>query len=152
MYGSTLIEIAKLLVRFSWNIGISIEFTRKLLWIARTVFLLLMRPTKLLLIGTRLGMMKGNLTEKISKGDKNLTRKLNDDFSYCLPSGNNATLKGRSLMLVRNVGHLMTTPTVLDHNGDEVFEGLLDAMYSHNSTAATLIELEVIRLLDQYTL
>ena len=75
-----------------------------------------------------LGMMKGNLTEKISKGDKTFTRKLNDDFSYCLPSGNNATLKGRSLMLVRNVGHLMTTPTVLDHNGDEVFEGLLDAM------------------------
>ena len=75
-----------------------------------------------------LGMMKGNLTEKISKGDKTFTRKLNDDFSYCLPSGNKATLKGRSLMLVRNVGHLMTTPTVLDHNGDEVFEGLLDAM------------------------
>ena len=75
-----------------------------------------------------LGMMKGNLTEEISKGDKTFTRKLNDDFSYCLPSGNNATLKGRSLMLVRNVGHLMTTPTVLDQNGDEVFEGLLDAM------------------------
>ena len=75
-----------------------------------------------------LGLMKGNLTEEISKGDKTFTRKLNDDFSYCLPSGDNATLKGRSLMLVRNVGHLMTTPTVLDQNGDEVFEGLLDAM------------------------
>ena len=75
-----------------------------------------------------LGLMKGNLTEEISKGDKTFTRKLNDDFSYCLPSGDIATLKGRSLMLVRNVGHLMTTPTVLDQNGDEVFEGLLDAM------------------------
>ena len=75
-----------------------------------------------------LGMMKGDLTEEVAKGDSFFTRKLNDDFSYNMPSGNTATLKGRSLMLVRNVGHLMTTPTVLDQNGDEVFEGLLDAI------------------------
>ena len=75
-----------------------------------------------------LGMMKGDLTEKVIKEDSAFTRKLNDNFSYYTPSGNTATLKGTSLMLVRNVGHLMTTPTVLDKNGDEVFEGLLDAI------------------------
>ena len=75
-----------------------------------------------------LGMMKGDLTEKVIKEDGAFTRKLNDNFSYYTPSGNTATLKGTSLMLVRNVGHLMTTPTVLDKNGDEVFEGLLDAI------------------------
>jgi malate synthase len=75
-----------------------------------------------------LGMMKGDLTEKVIKEDGAFTRKLNDNFSYYTPSGNTATLKGTSLMLVRNVGHLMTTPTVLDQNGDEVFEGLLDAI------------------------
>ena len=75
-----------------------------------------------------LGLMKGDLTEEVTKGDSAFTRKLNDDFSYCMPCGTTASLKGRSLMLVRNVGHLMTTPTVLDQNGDEVFEGLLDAI------------------------
>jgi len=75
-----------------------------------------------------LGMMKGDLTEEVAKGDSFFTRKLNNDFSYNMPCGNTATLKGRSLMLVRNVGHLMTTPTVLDQNGDGVFEGLLDAI------------------------
>jgi malate synthase len=75
-----------------------------------------------------LGLMKGDLTEEVTKGDSAFTRKLNDDFPYCMPCGTTASLKGRSLMLVRNVGHLMTTPTVLDQNGDEVFEGLLDAI------------------------
>ena len=75
-----------------------------------------------------LGLMKGDLTEEVTKGDSAFTRKLNDDFSYCMPCGTTASLKGRSLMLVRNVGHLMTTPTVLDQNCDEVFEGLLDAI------------------------
>ena len=74
-----------------------------------------------------LGMMKGDLTEEVSKGDYTFTRKLNSDFSYKTSNGQTATLKGRSLMLVRNVGHLMTTPTVLDQNGDAIFEGLLDA-------------------------
>ena len=53
---------------------------------------------------------------------------MNEDFSYKTPSGEVSTLKGKSLMLVRNVGHLMTTPTVLDQNDEEVFEGLLDAL------------------------
>ena len=75
-----------------------------------------------------LGLMKGDLSEKVTKKGKTFTRTLNEDFSYKTPSGEVSTLKGTSLMLVRNVGHLMTTPTVLDQNDEEVFEGLLDAL------------------------
>ena len=75
-----------------------------------------------------LGLMKGNLTENISKGGKEFTRKMNSDRNYQSLSGNPVTLKGRSLMFVRNVGHLMTNSAIIDSNNNEVPEGILDAM------------------------
>jgi len=75
-----------------------------------------------------LGLMKGNLTESITKNGKTFTRKMNNDKSYQSLSGNNVTLKGRSLMFVRNVGHLMTNNAIIDKQGREIPEGILDAM------------------------
>ena len=75
-----------------------------------------------------LGLMKGDLSEKIEKSGRQFVRSLNDDIAYVDADGTNATLKGRSLMLVRNVGHLMTNPAVLDSEGREIGEGLLDAL------------------------
>ena len=59
-----------------------------------------------------------------------MTRSLNPDRSYIAPDGSNFQLSGRSLMLVRNVGHLMTNPAILDKDGNEVPEGILDAMFT----------------------
>ncbi|WP_428426838.1 malate synthase G [Pararhizobium sp.] len=75
-----------------------------------------------------LGLMRGDLQEEVSKGGKTFTRKLNPDFSFAAPNGGEVTLKGRALMLVRNVGHLMTNPAILDRDGNEVPEGIMDAM------------------------
>ena len=75
-----------------------------------------------------LGLMKGDLVEDVTKGCSTFQRKLNPDREYTGADGRPLRLKGRSLMLVRNVGHLMTTPAILDRDGNEVFEGLLDAM------------------------
>jgi malate synthase len=75
-----------------------------------------------------LGLMNGTLTETVSKGGSSFERRLNPDRAYIAPDGGTFTLKGRSLMLIRNVGHLMTNPAILDRNGREVPEGLLDAM------------------------
>jgi malate synthase len=75
-----------------------------------------------------LGLMRGDLVETVAKGGGSFERKLNADHSYRAPDGSAISLKGRSLMLVRNVGHLMTNPAVLDRDGNEAFEGLLDAM------------------------
>ena len=75
-----------------------------------------------------LGLMRGDLTEEVSKGGKTFTRKLNPDLDYTAPDGSSFELKCRSLMLVRNVGHLMTNPAILDRDGNEVPEGIMDAM------------------------
>ncbi len=75
-----------------------------------------------------LGLMKGDLTSEFQKGGQTMTRRLADDITYAAPDGGDLTLKGRALLWIRNVGHLMTNPAILDANGDEVFEGLMDAM------------------------
>ena len=77
-----------------------------------------------------LGLMKGNLTATFEKNGKEMTRTLSEDRIYQSIDGKSFSLPGRSLMLVRNVGHLMTNPAVLDANGDEVPEGILDAMFT----------------------
>ena len=75
-----------------------------------------------------LGLMKGDLAEEIEKNGKTFTRRLNPDRVYETPDGGTLTLPGRALMLVRNVGHLMTSPAILDRAGREVPEGIMDAM------------------------
>ena len=77
-----------------------------------------------------LGLMKGDLKESFTKNDSVMTRKLNSDRNYISKDGHEITLPGRSLMLVRNVGHLMTNPGVLDAQGNEVPEGIIDAMFT----------------------
>ena len=77
-----------------------------------------------------LGLMKGDLAETFQKNDQSMTRVLNEDRDYIKPKGESFSLPGRSTLLVRNVGHLMTNPAILDKDGNEVFEGIMDAMFT----------------------
>ena len=75
-----------------------------------------------------LGLMKGDLQESVQKNGKTLVRRLNDDRVYISEDGSKVTLKGRSMLFIRNVGHLMTNPAILDNEGNEVPEGIMDGM------------------------
>jgi malate synthase len=85
-------------------------------------------PDKALAYANWLGLMKGDLEEQVAKGGSTITRKLHGDLEYKGPGGAPFMVKTRSLMLVRNVGHLMTTPAVLDAEGHEIPEGILDGL------------------------
>ncbi|MEL6618909.1 MAG: malate synthase G [Pseudomonadota bacterium] len=83
---------------------------------------------KVLAYANWLGLMTGELQETFEKGGKTITRRMHGDRTYVAPDGTPLSVKGRSLMLVRNVGHLMTNPAIHDRDGNEVGEGLMDAM------------------------
>ena len=77
-----------------------------------------------------LGLMKGDLAEEVSKGGSTFTRTMNPDRVYTKVDGGELTLHGRSLLFVRNVGHLMTNPAILDAEGNEIPEGIQDALFT----------------------
>ena len=85
---------------------------------------------KILAYSNWLGLMKRDLTCNLSKNGKTLRRRLLPDRQYISPKGSKFQLKGRALMLVRNVGHLMTNPAILDKQGNEIGEGFMDAMFT----------------------
>jgi len=85
---------------------------------------------KILAYRNWLGLMKGNLKSEFIKNKETIKRVLKNDIEFITLEGKKNTLKGRSLMLIRNVGHLMTTPTILDKRGKEIGEGLMDAMFT----------------------
>jgi malate synthase len=94
---------------------------------------------KVLVYRNWLGLNKGSLSATFTKGNKTLTRTLNPDRSYLSPAGSEFTLPGRALMLVRNVGHLMTNNAILDGSGNEVQEGIIDAVVTSLCAKHSLI-------------
>lgn len=86
-----------------------------------------------------LGLMKGDLTSTFTKGNKSMTRTLNADRIYTSATGEEFTLSGRSLMFVRNVGHLMTNSAILDQDGHEIQEGILDSVITSLLAKHTLL-------------
>ncbi len=85
---------------------------------------------KLLAYTNWLGIIRGDLSESFEKGGRTLTRTLAGDKTYTAPDGTAHTLSGRSLMFVRNVGHLMTNPAIRPPDGSEVPEGIMDAVFT----------------------
>ena len=87
-----------------------------------------------------LGLNTGELTEEVSKGDKTFTRRMNPDREFTGRDGEKVRLHGRSLLFVRNVGHLMQNPAILDQNGEEIFEGIMDGVITTASAIPGLDE------------
>ena len=85
---------------------------------------------KTLVYSNWLGLMKGDLSESVSKGDKTFTRTMNPDREYNAVDGGELVLPGRSMLFIRNVGHLMTNPAILDEQGNEMPEGIMDALFT----------------------
>ena len=81
---------------------------------------------KVVVYSNWLGLMKGDLAEQVSKGGQTFTRTMNADREYTAADGSSLTLHGRSMLFVRNVGHLMTNEAILDKDGNEVPEGIMD--------------------------
>ncbi len=83
---------------------------------------------KVVTYGNWLGLMKGDLAEEVTKGGKTFTRTMNADREYTGLNGETVKLKGRSMLFIRNVGHLMTNPAILLADGSEIPEGIMDGM------------------------
>ena len=93
--------------------------------------------------------MKGDLKIQFEKNGKKLERKLNPDRSYISKEGKGLKLHGRSLLLIRNVGHLMTNPSIILKDGSEVPEGIMDAFLT---TAAALHDLKKKKIQERFNL